>query len=75
MTASANRIQDLLLRIQSEFLENPSLSLTLPAAEQWFGVDEATCAGVLGALADARVLIERDGAYRKYFPRSARRAA
>ena len=75
MTASRNRIQDLLLRIQSDFLENPTLSLTLPAAETRFGIDEATCAGVLGALVDAGVLAERRGTYRRYFPRPAWRAA
>lgn len=75
MTATASRIQDLLLRIQSDFLENPALSLTLAAAEKRFGIDEATCAGVLGALVDARVLSERGGAYRGYFPRPAWRAA
>jgi hypothetical protein len=36
------------MRIQTAFLENPMLSLTLSAAQQRFGVDEATCAGELG---------------------------
>jgi hypothetical protein len=75
MTASPHRIEDLVLRIQSNFLENPMLALTLVAAEKRFGVDAATCAAVLGALVDARVLTERGGAYRRYFPRPARRAA
>ena len=75
MTASRTRIQDLLLRIQSDFLDNPLLSLTLSAAEKRFGIDEATCAGVLGALVDAGVLVERGGTYRRYVPPSARRAA
>jgi hypothetical protein len=75
MTASHNRVQDFLVRIQSDFLEHPALALTLPAAERRFGLDEATCAGVLGALVDARVLTERDGTYRRYFPRPVWRAA
>jgi hypothetical protein len=76
MTATHGRIEDLVVRIQSDFLENPTLALTLPAAEQRFAIDEVTCAGVLGALVDARVLTEREGAYRRYFPpKAARRAA
>ena len=46
------------------FLENPTLSLTLPAAQRRFGADEVTCAGVLGALVDAGVLTEREGRHR-----------
>jgi len=75
MTANPSRIQDLLLRIQSDFLDNPALSLTLPAAEKRFGIDEATCAGVFGALVEARVLTDRGGTYRRYFPGPASRAA
>jgi len=75
MTASRKRIQDLLLQIQSDFLENPTLSLTRPAAQTRFGIDEVTCAAVLGALVDAQVLTERGGNYRRYFPRLVWRAA
>ena len=76
MTATRNRIEDLVIRIQSDFLENPTLALTRPGAERHFGIDELTCAGVLGALVEARVLTEHDGAYRRYFPQpAARRAA
>jgi len=76
MTATRDRIEHLVVKIQSDFLENPALTLTLPAAEQRFGIDEGACAGVLGALVDARVLTERDGAYCRYFPtRDAQRAA
>jgi hypothetical protein len=76
MIATRGRIEHVLMRIQSSFLEQPHLALTLPAAVKRFGVDEVTCAGVLAALADARVLIERGGVYRRRFPGpSARRAA
>jgi hypothetical protein len=76
MIATRGRIERLVIRIQTAFLENPDLALTLPTAEKRFGIDEVTCAGVLAALADARVLIERDGVYRRRFPEpSARRAA
>ena len=60
------------MRIQTAFLETPMLSLTLPEAQRWFGVDEVTCAGVLDALVEARVLTRRDGGYRRYFHSSRR---
>jgi hypothetical protein len=63
--------RNLVMQVQSDFLDNPALALTLPAAEKRFGIDEVTCAGVLGALVDARVLSEREGTYRRYFPRPA----
>ena len=75
MTATCSRIENLVVRIQSDFLDNPTLALTLPAAEKRFGIDEVECAGVLGALVDARVLTERKGAYRRYFPSRATRRA
>jgi hypothetical protein len=69
MTSTRSRIERLVILMQSAFLDNPMLSLTLPAAQRRFGVDNITCAGVLGALVDARVLTERDGVYRRNFPR------
>jgi hypothetical protein len=69
MTATRRRVENLVMRIQTDFLENPTLALTMPAAKKRFGVDEVTCADVLGALVDARVLTQRQGAYRRYFPR------
>ena len=75
MTATRDRIENLVMRIQTDYLEHPTLTLTLPAAQARFGVDEVTCAGVLGALVDARVLTQRDGAYSRYFPRLAGRRA
>ena len=75
MTPTRGRIESLVMRIQTAFLENPMLSLTQPTAQRRFGMDEVTCAGVLGALVDARVLSERQGDYRKYSPRPAVRPA
>ena len=75
MTGTCDRIEDLVMDIQSDYLEHPTLALTLPAAQTRFGVDEVTCAGVLGALVDARVLTQRDGVYSRYFPRLAGRRA
>lgn len=75
MTATRDRIENLVMRIQTDYLEHPTLALSLPASQTRFGVDENTCAGVLGALVEARVLTQRDGAYSRYFPRVAGRRA
>ncbi len=69
MTATRGHIEDLVVRIQTAYLEHPTLSLTLPAAQRQFGLDEFTCAGVLGALVNAGVLSRRNGSYRREFPR------
>jgi hypothetical protein len=68
-------IEGLVMQIQSVFLDDPTLCLTLPAAQRRFGLDEGTCAGVLGALVDARVLTEGEGAYQRSLPRPAVRPA
>jgi hypothetical protein len=73
MTATCRWIANLVVRIQNDYLEHPTLTLTLPAAQSRFELDEVTCAGVLGALVDARVLIKGAGAYRRHFPRTALR--
>ena len=75
MTPTRGQIESLVMRIQTAFLECPTLSLTLPAAQRWFGADEVTCAGVLDALAEARVLTRSDGGYIRYFPQLAGRWA
>ena len=75
MTSTRKRIESLVMEMQSAFLDHPMLCLTLPAARRRFGGDEITCAGVLGALLDARVLTEREGVYRRNFPRPAARSA
>jgi hypothetical protein len=75
MTATRERIEDLVVRVQTEFLDHPNLTLTLPAARNRFFLDDATCAGVLAALVEAGVLTEREGAYHRLFPRPERWAA
>jgi hypothetical protein len=74
-TSLRRRIESLVVQMQSAFLDNPMLSLTLPAAQRRFGVDAALCTGVLDALVDAQVLIRRDGAYLRNAQRSAARPA
>ena len=68
MTAAHARVEDLVMRIQGDFLDHPALKLTLTMAQERFGMDDATCAGVLGALVEARVLRERHGVYSRRFP-------
>ena len=76
MTLTRDRLEDLLIRIQNDFLDQPRLALTSPEAQQRFGIDEFTCTGVFRALVDAHVLAVREGTYRKLFHQStAQRAA
>ena len=76
MTSNCGRIQALVMRIQNDFLDNPALRLTVPRAQVRFGVDALTGKAVLGALVDAGVLARTaDGAYVRFFPRSAHASA
>lgn len=70
MTPNCRWIQALVLRVQNEFLENPVLNLTLPQAQQRFGIDRITCEAILGALLDAGVLSKTpEGTYVRCIPR------
>jgi hypothetical protein len=70
MTASRDQLENLVVRMQQDFLENPRLTLTLADALKRFGAEEATCEAVLGALVDATVLARTpEGVYVRYFPR------
>ena len=68
MTMTETQIGKMVVRVQSKFLDDPALCLTLRQAQKRFGFDPTTCAGVLGALVDARVLTHLEGTYRRYFP-------
>jgi len=75
MTLNPDRIGDLVVRMQGDFLDAPTLTLRLPDAERRFRVDRITCEAVLGALVDSQVLARtRDGAYVRFFPRLAHAA-
>jgi hypothetical protein len=75
MTPTRGWIENLVLRIQTDYHEHPALTLTLPAAQTRFGLDEVTCAGVLRAMVEAGVLTQRARGYSRYFPRLAGRRA
>jgi hypothetical protein len=55
---------DVLNRVQGEFLEMPGLRLTEPQARRLWGLDAASCGALLDALVDAKFLFRtRDGAF------------
>jgi len=68
-TSKRRRIEDLVMRIEGEFLETPELKMTVPDAQRRFNVDEITCEAILDALVDAAVLFKtRDRVYGRLLP-------
>ena len=67
---------EVLRRVQGEFLEMPGLRLSEPQARRLWGLDAEQCAALLGALVDAKFLFRtRDGAFmRAEHPTMARAA-
>ena len=58
LDASAVVLDDVLLRVQAEFLEMPGLRVTRAQARRLWALDDAVCEAVLCALVDARFLVE-----------------
>ena len=59
-------INDVVRRVQGEFLEMPGLRLTGAQARRMWGLDAAVCEALLCALVDAKFLFKtRDGAFMK----------
>jgi hypothetical protein len=55
---------EVLRRVQGEFLEMPGLRLTDAQARRLWGLDAASCDALLGALVEAKFLFRtRDGAF------------
>ena len=65
MTPELSRpIDEVLRRVQGEFLEMPGLRLTEPQARRLWGLDSVSCSALLDALVDAKFLFRtRDGAF------------
>ena len=65
MTPDAKRsIDEILRRVQGEFLEMPGLRLTESQARRLWGLDSISCQALLDALVDAKFLCRtRDGAF------------
>jgi len=58
------RIDEVLQRIQGEFVEMPGLRLTPAQAQRLWGLEQDVCDALLGALVDAKFLSQtRDGAF------------
>ena len=59
------RIDEVLQRIQGEFVEMPGLRLTPAQAQRLWGLEPDVCDALLGALVDAKFLAQtRDGGFR-----------
>ena len=70
MTANCRQIGNIVLCVETPFLDTPGLRLSAEEASRRFGVETATCQAVLDALAEAKVLTRTpEGVYRRYFPR------
>ena len=58
------RIDEMLRRIQGEFVEMPGLRLTAAQAQRLWGLEQEICDALLRALVDAKFLtLTRDGAF------------
>ena len=55
---STPSLDDLLRRVQAEFLEMPGLRVTRAQARRLWALDDELCDAVLSALVDARFLVE-----------------
>jgi hypothetical protein len=76
MRATRGRIENLVMRIQDDFLRTPWLALTSATAHERFGVDEVACEAVLNALTDAHVVSRsRHGIFVRDFPQTPRQHA
>jgi hypothetical protein len=77
MTLEPVRTTDeVLRRVQGEFLEMPGLRLTAPQARRLWGLDAASCEALLSALVDAKFLFQtRDGAFMRVDSASPAKAA
>jgi hypothetical protein len=58
------RVEDVLQRIQGEFVEMPGLCLTAAQAQRLWGLDRDFCDKLLDALVDSKFLAQRrDGTF------------
>jgi hypothetical protein len=64
MAAQHQPLEDVLRRVQGEYLEMPGLRLTAAQAQRLWGLDRAACDAVLDALVHAKFLVRSsDGAF------------
>lgn len=75
MTSRRTWIEALVMQVQGEFLSGRAVKLTVPEAQDRFGIDRTTSEAVLGALAESKVLTRTsDGGFIRFFPRLAQAA-
>jgi hypothetical protein len=64
MPVQKQALDDVLQRVQGEYIEMPGLRLTTAQAQRLWNLDRAACDALLGALVDAKFLFRtRDGAF------------
>jgi hypothetical protein len=64
MATQPHHADDMLRRVQGEFLEMPGLRLTQAQARRLWGLDPTACSAVLTHLVDAKFLFQtRDGSF------------
>jgi hypothetical protein len=65
--ASRQTLDDVLRRVQGEYLEMPGLRLTTAQAQRLWGLERADCDRLLNKLVDAKFLFQtRDGAFMRH---------
>jgi hypothetical protein len=65
-------MEQMLRRIQGEFMEMPGLRLTCRQAQRLWNLDQLVCESLLAALVDVRFLVESDGVFLQRTDASAR---
>lgn len=64
MGATLQTLDDVLRRVQGEYIEMPGLRLTPAQAQRLWGLDRAACDTLLGRLVEDKFLFRtRDGAF------------
>lgn len=64
MGATLQTLDDVLRRVQGEYIEMPGLRLTSAQAQRLWGLDRAACDTLLGRLVEDKFLFRtRDGAF------------
>ena len=67
MAAQQQPLDEVIRRVQGEYLEMPGLRLTTAQAQRLWGLDRTACDTLLGALVDAKFLLRaRDGAFVRF---------
>ena len=73
MAAQQQPFDDVIRRVQGEYIEMPGLRLTTAQAQRLWGLDRSACDTLLGALVDAKFLFRTETA-RSCGPTRPRRA-